>query len=139
MKRSSAILAGKKLAIVEKIGFGYIAPTWNKRLAELPVPFLTKIRWFLGLHSRDVCVVGEAYGFNSHYVRECDACDKFSIDFESHFMKNQFRELETTKEQFVEHWNANHKDVTYSLIGHRKMLRWYDTFLRFDNYVWTIK
>jgi hypothetical protein len=139
MKMSSVISADRKVITVEKIGFSDIAPTWNKRLAKLPVSFLTKMRWFLDLHSKDVCIVGEAHGFNSRYVHECDVCDKFSLDFEFHFMKNQFRELEITKEQFVEHWNTNHKDVDISLIGHRRMLRWYHTFLRFDDYVWTIK
>jgi len=93
----------------------------------------------MDIHSQATCVVGEAYGFNSHYANDCDKCNQFSLDFETHFVKNQFRELETTKEQFVKHWNANHKDVTNSLKGHRRMLKWYDTFVRFDDYVWTMK
>jgi len=129
----------RQLVEEETIGLSEIAPTWSKRLSKLPAPFLTKIRWFMDIHSQATCVVGEAYGFNSHYANDCDKCNQFSLDFETHFVKNQFRELETTKEQFVKHWNANHKDVTNSLKGHRRMLKWYDTFVRFDDYVWTMK
>lgn len=140
MAESNTRYSNRQLVVKEeRIGLSEIAPTWSQRLSKLPVPCLTKMKWFLDLHNRDICIVGEAHGFTSHYVHECDMCDKFSLDFESHFMKNQFKELEATKEQFVEHWNASHKDVTYSLMGHRRMLRWYDTFLRFDDYVWTMK
>ena len=138
MAQSNAIYSNK-LVQESTIGLSQIAPTWSQRLSKLPVPFLTKIKWFLDIHNRDTCVVGEAYGFTSHYARDCDKCNKFSLDFESHFVKNQFGELEDTKEEFVQHWNGHHRDVTYSLAGHRKTLKWYEDFLRFDDYIWTVK
>ncbi len=121
--------------VLDKLSLSEISPSWNQRLSKLPVSLLTKIKWYLDIYDKNTCVVGEAYGFNSHYADDCDKCDKFSLDFESYFMKNQFRELEATKERFVQHWNEQHRDVTYSLIGKRRMLKWYDSFLRFDDYI----
>ena len=138
MTQSSTRYSNKQI-VLERLDLSVISPTWNQRLSKLPVPFLTKIKWYLDIHDKNTCVVGEAYGFNSHYAKDCDKCDKFSLGFESHFMKNQFRELESTKEQFVQHWNEQHRDVTYSLMGKRRMLKWYDSFLRFDDYIETIK
>ncbi|MGI0063084.1 MAG: hypothetical protein ACREBA_11600 [Nitrosotalea sp.] len=131
--------SNRQLVQEERLGLSEISPIWSQRLSKLPVSFITKIKWYLAIHSRGSCVVGEAYGISSRYVKECEKCDKCSIDFESHFMKNQFRELEATKEQFVEHWNEDHKDVTESLKGHRRKLQWYDSFIRFDDYIWTMK
>jgi hypothetical protein len=93
----------------------------------------------MDIHHSDICIVGEAYGFDSHFVNKCDTCKEFSLAFESHFVKSRFDELNSTKEQFVEHWNNHHRDVTYSLAGRRRELKWYDSFLRFDNYTWTTK
>ncbi|MDE1830308.1 MAG: hypothetical protein KGI25_08295 [Thaumarchaeota archaeon] len=128
-----------KQVVLKRLGLSEIAPTWNQRLSKLPVPFLTKIKWYLDIHDKNTCVVGEAHGFDSHYANDCNKCDKFSLDLESQFMKNQFRELEDTKVQFVHHWNEQHRDVTYSFIGKRRMLRWYDSFLRVDDYIQTTK
>ena len=116
-----------------------IAPTWNRRLSRLPVPFLTKIKWYLDIHDKNTCVVGEAHGFSSTYANSCEACDKFSLDFESQFMKNQYQEMDATKGQFVRHWNELHRDITLALGQKRRMLRWYDSFLRFDDHIEKIR
>jgi hypothetical protein len=135
----SDMVHSNKLVQETTIGLSQIAPTWSQRLSKLPVPFPTKIKWFLDIHNKDTCVVGEAYGFTSRYARDCDKCNKFSLDFESHYVKNQFQKLEGTKEEFVQHWNKRHRNITYSIAGHRKTLKWYDSFLRSDDYIWTVK
>ena len=80
------------------------------------------------------CVVGEAFGLVSNYAGGCEKCDRFSLYFESNFVHKKLGELEATKEQFVRHWNEQHRDVTMSL-GKRKPIMWYDSFLRFDDYI----
>ena len=99
----------------------------------LPVSFLTKMRWSMDLHNRDTCVVGEAYGMDSTYVFGCEAFNRFSLEFESHFTKDRFAELDLTRTLFVQHWNERHGMITRSLSGKRRGLRWYDSFLRFDD------
>ncbi len=126
------------LSEVKVIGLDMISPTWSRRLCMLPVQLPTKIKWYLDLHDKGRCVVGEAYGMSSKYVDDCHECNKFSLDFESHFIQNKFAHLERTKELFIQHWNERHSDITTSL-GNREPLRWYDSFLRFDDHIQTSK
>lgn len=120
------------------LGLHDISPTWDRRLSMVPVPFLTKMRWCMDLHDKNRCVVGEAYGFSSKFAKECGICNRIGLDFESHFTRDEYHELECTKAQFVQHWNREHGDITRSL-GKRRPLRWYDSFLRFDDHIETFR
>lgn len=130
----------KKQTLVEEksLEFVDIAPTWKRRFSEFPVSLPKRIKWFLDMHQPEICVVGEAYGFTGDYKQNCFDCKEFSLMFEDYYIKNNLDNLHKVKDDFVEHWNLFHKQVTYSLIGARRQLRWYDSFLRFDDYIWTL-
>lgn len=87
----------------------------------------------------DTCVVGEAYGFSSSYMRDCDRCTVFSQAFLHHFRAGSHDALRKAgRPAFVIHWNGSRKEVTSRLNSKvRRRLQWYDAFVRFDNRVLT--
>ena len=88
-----------------------ISPTWAKRLEEsklLPLLSLERFQLYLELRDTSKCVVGEAYGFSSSYVRNCKSCSKISWKFMFYFMIHSYSKLERTKNEFVKHWGEKH-------------------------------
>jgi hypothetical protein len=84
----------------------------------------------------ETCVVGEAYGFSSSYMGDCDRCTVFSQAFLRHFREGSHDALRKAGQHFVIHWNGSHKEVTPRLNSKvRRRLQWYDAFVRFDNHV----
>jgi len=70
----------------EALTLGDIAPTWHGRLLEqLPRAGPRRILWHHQMALPETRVVGEAYGFSSSYMRDCDRCTVFSQAFLRHF------------------------------------------------------
>lgn len=58
-----------------------ISPLWTKRLEEsklLPILSLRRLRLYLELKDTSKCVVGEAHGFSSSFVFDCERCSKIA-------------------------------------------------------------
>jgi hypothetical protein len=91
-----------------------ISPIWAKTLEEsklLPVLSLERLQLYLELRDTSRCVVGEAYGFSSSYVFNCNMCSKISWKFMFYFMIHSYSKLEGTKKQFVKHWSEKHRHM----------------------------
>jgi hypothetical protein len=69
---------------------------------------LTWLRWRYELQKASKCVVGEAYGYSSKYVEDCDECDRIGCGFLFYFSLNWRDRLERNKQEFVRHWNEVH-------------------------------
>jgi hypothetical protein len=81
-----------------------IAPIWAKRLEEsklLPLLSLRRLKLYLELKRTAKCVVGEAYGFSSSYIRNCKMCSKISWKFKFYFMIHSYSKLEDTKNECI--------------------------------------
>ena len=88
-----------------------ISPIWAKRLEEskpLPILSLERLRLSLELKRTSKCVVGEAYGFTSSYVSDCNLCSNIAWKFMFYFMIHSCSKLEVTKKEFVKHWGEKH-------------------------------
>jgi hypothetical protein len=88
-----------------------ISPLWTKRLEEsklLPILSLRRLRLYLELKDTSKCVVGEAHGFSSSYVFDCERCSKIAWKFMFYFMIHSYSKLERTKNEFVKHWGEKH-------------------------------
>jgi hypothetical protein len=81
--------------------------------------------------SRETCIVGEAFGGSSAYWNECAECRAFGRQFPRHFGIRAYKELERDVQRFVDHWHERHTGVKRRGSG----LRWFDSLLRFDNYI----
>jgi hypothetical protein len=91
-----------------------ISPTWAKRLEEsklLPLFSLERLQLYLELKDASKCVVGEAYGFSSSYVFDCERCSEIGWKFMFYFMIYSYSRLERTKKEFVAHWSQKHLHV----------------------------
>jgi hypothetical protein len=99
-----------------------IAPKWAKRLEQekkLPFPLSLKwFRWYFELDMPSKCVVGEAYGFNSSYEKECEECNTLGWRFGHSFLVRSRSELETDVQNFLMHWNEKHRQSTLMGIKH---------------------
>jgi hypothetical protein len=106
------ILVSKKR---HELGFDTLSPKWAKRLSQpLPIPFT--IRWFgyyTEIRSASRCVVGEAHGFSSSYLRTCQQCNRLSIKFMYSFLVHSESRLEKNKLMFVHHWNEQHVPIDH--------------------------
>jgi hypothetical protein len=80
--------------------------------------------------SPETCIVGEAFGRSSSYWDSCIECKAFSSRFLCYFRERSYNKLECDVQRFMEHWNEKHRDVE-----NRRGLRWFDSFVRFDNHV----
>ena len=69
---------------------------------------LERLRLYLELKDTSMCVVGEAYGFTSSYVSDCNLCSKIAWKFMFYFMIHSCSKLEVTKKEFVKHWGEKH-------------------------------
>jgi hypothetical protein len=88
-----------------------ISPKWAMRLKNENIPTymsLTWLRWRYELQKTSKCVVGEAYGYSSKYVEDCDECDRIGCRFLYYFSLNWRSKLERNKQEFVKHWNIVH-------------------------------
>jgi hypothetical protein len=96
----------------ELLTLNTISPIWAKKLEEsklLPLLSFRRLKLYLELKRTAKCVVGEAYGFSSSYVRNCKTCSKISWKFMFYFMICSHSKLEDTKNEFVKHWSEmNH-------------------------------
>jgi hypothetical protein len=96
----------------ELLTLNTISPIWAKKLEEsklFPLLSLRRLKLYLELKRTAKCVVGEAYGFSSSYVRNCKRCSKISWKFMFYFMIHSYSKLEDTKNEFVKHWSEmNH-------------------------------
>ena len=95
----------------ELLTLDVISLTWAKKLEEsklLPLLSLRRLQLYLELKDTSKCVVGEAYGFSSSYVRNCKSCSKISWKFMFYFMIHSYSKLEETKKEFVNHWSEKH-------------------------------
>lgn len=54
------------------------------------------------------CIVGEAHGFSSGYMKECNECLKFSEDFVDVVYESDKSELDSLINNFTEHYNNKH-------------------------------
>jgi hypothetical protein len=98
----------------ELLTLNAISPKWAKKLEESKILPLLSFRWlklYLELKRTAKCVVGEAYGFSSSYVRNCKSCSKISWKFMFYFMIHSYSKLEETKKEFVKHWGEKHHYV----------------------------
>ena len=86
-----------------------ISPKWALRLKNMPT-FMspTWFQWRYQLQKASKCVVGEAYGYSSHYAENCNKCNKIGCKFLYYFMLNRRKKLEQNKQQFVKHWHEQH-------------------------------
>lgn len=100
-----------------------IAPKWADRLKQLPVPKLSLkgIQWSLELTAAEGCIVGEAYGFSSSYLKTCEVCERIGNNFQTNFIIRSFENLKKNTEKFVEHWNEKHAHVTEGLKRKRRI------------------
>jgi hypothetical protein len=88
-----------------------ISPKWALRLKNDNIPTfmsLTWLQWRYELQKSSKCVVGEAYGYSSKYIENCDECNGIGYKFLYYFMLNWRRKLEQNKEEFVKHWTKVH-------------------------------
>ena len=88
-----------------------ISPKWASRLKKENIPTFMSTAWLLWrfeLQKTSKCVVGEAYGYSSHYTENCDECDRIGCKFLYYFTLNWRRKLELNKQEFVKHWNEEH-------------------------------
>ena len=88
-----------------------ISPKWASRLKKENIPTFMSTTWSLWrfeLQKTSKCVVGEAYGYSSHYTENCDECDRIGCKFLYYFTLNWRRKLELNKQEFVKHWNEEH-------------------------------
>ena len=88
-----------------------ISPTWAKRLEEsrlFPLLSVQRLKLYLELKDASKCVVGEAYGFSSSYIYDCERCSRVSWKFMFYFMIHSYSKLEDTKKEFVMHWSEKH-------------------------------
>jgi hypothetical protein len=95
----------------EYLTLNSISPTWAKKLEEsklLSILSLERLQLYLELKDTSKCVVGEAYGFSSSYVRNCKRCSNIAWKFMFYFMINSYSKLEGTKNEFVKHWSEKH-------------------------------
>ncbi len=100
-----------------------IAPKWADRFKQLPVPKLSLkgIQWALELTAAEGCIVGEAYGFSSSYLKTCEVCQRIGRNFQTNFIIRSFENLKKNTEKFVEHWNEKHAHVTVGLKRKRRI------------------
>jgi hypothetical protein len=88
-----------------------ISPKWALRLKNENIPtFMSRtwLQWRYELQKSSKCVVGEAYGYSSHYTDNCDECNMIGCRFLYCFTFNRRRKLEQNKQDFVRHWNEAH-------------------------------
>jgi hypothetical protein len=96
-----------------------ISPKWAMRLKGENMPTfmsLTWLRWRYELQKSSKCVVGEAYGYSSHYTEDCDECNRIGYKFLYYFMSNRRKRLELNKQEFVKHWNEEHSQNQRSFL-----------------------
>jgi hypothetical protein len=91
-----------------------IAPLWAARLEdERKFPTFmspTWFRWCRELRYTSRCVVGEAYGYSSKYVYNCDECNDFGYKFMYYFMLNWHGKIKENKRRLLIHWNEKHRE-----------------------------
>jgi hypothetical protein len=93
-----------------ELSFDAISPKWARRLGQpLPIIFsLRWLRWYAEIRSASKCVVGEAYGCSSSYLRTCSECNRYCINFMYSFLIRSSSRIEKNKLMFVGHWNEYH-------------------------------
>ncbi len=97
-----------------------ISPNWARRLKNENIPMymsLTWLRWRYELQKTSKCVVGEAYGYSSKYVEDCDECDRIGCRFLYYFSLNRRSKLERNKQEFVKHWNEVHSQYERAFLS----------------------
>ena len=64
----------------------------------------------LNLAHPKYCVVGEAHGFTTEFIKQyhCNVCSDFSINLFVIVDKMNDELYETVKQDFVTHWNEKH-------------------------------
>ena len=88
-----------------------ISPKWAARLNKNKLPrlmSLTWFKWYSELKYASKCVVGEAYGYSSSYLDDCNTCDEICQKFFYYFGTCSNKKLEENKRRFVKHWNEKH-------------------------------
>ncbi len=109
------ILVSKKR---HELSFDTLSPKWSKRLSQ-PLPTLFSLRWlgyYSEIRSASRCVVGEAHGFSSSYLKTCPECNRFSIKFMYSFLVHSESRLEKIKLMFVHHWIEQHVPIDHNTI-----------------------
>jgi hypothetical protein len=91
-----------------------ISPLWAKKLEEsklLSIFSLRRLQMYLELKHTSKCVVGEAYGYSSSYLDNCERCSKIAWKFMFYFMIHSYSKLEDLKKEFAKHWSEKHLHV----------------------------
>ena len=100
-----------ELPSLQQLTLEDISPKWASRLKKENIPTFMSTTWLLWrfeLQKTSKCVVGEAYGYSSHYTENCDECDRIGCKFLYYFTLNWRRKLELNKQEFIKHWNEEH-------------------------------
>jgi len=97
-----------------------ISPKWASRLKSENMPTFMSLTWLrrrYELQKSSKCVVGEAYGYSSHYTENCDECNRIGCKFLYYFMLNRRKRLEQNKQDFVKHWNEAHSQYRQTIVA----------------------
>jgi hypothetical protein len=95
----------------EELTLEDISPKWAARINKNKLPTfmsLTWLKWYSELKCGSKCVVGEAYGYSSSYLDDCNTCDDICRKFMYCFGTCSNKKLEQNKLRFVKHWNEKH-------------------------------
>jgi hypothetical protein len=105
--------------LLQELTLEDISPKWAMRLKTGNIPtFMSRtwLQWRYELQKSSKCVVGEAYGYSSHYTDNCDECNMIGCRFLYYFTFNRRRKLEQNKQEFVKHWNEAHSQYERPLL-----------------------
>lgn len=104
--------------------FENIVPQWFERLSKLlnengneNVDDLLR-KLYPEINSYHKCVLGEAYGYDSSYIRGeskngCQECSNLSSNFSYYIRVLDKKMIEKTIDKFTKHWNQKHR---YSVV-----------------------
>ena len=110
--------------------FKQIAPKWFRALTIYRRAGAKDYEEYIHKHNlnicrSDVCIVGEAHGFNAKFDQfsgeaswyDCPACHDFGIDFENtfdhdfdHEIMVPTRKTDSVAKKFAQHWNEKHEE-----------------------------
>jgi hypothetical protein len=100
----------------QKLVLEDISPIWASRLKKENLPTFMSLNWWklhYELQKASKCVVGEAYGYSSQYTDECGRCNRIGCKFLYYFTLNLQERFESSKQDFVKHWNEKHNQSIY--------------------------
>jgi hypothetical protein len=121
--RGHKVLFSQPLRLLEKqqLMLEDISPIWASRLKKENLRTCMSPNWWkwhYELQNASKCVVGEAYGYSSQYMADCNECRRISLRFLYYFTLSMQENLESNKQDFVKHWNEEHNKGILLLLGH---------------------